>query len=129
MAATCPERALREALALERWRLLARSCNPGSALVAGLTGLREAVEAADAVITGEGSLDQQTLNGKGPHGVAVLARSLGKPVVALAGRVQEGCGLEQEFDLARAIAPPGTSGSGIDASGRTMAGVGGSRDR
>jgi len=80
----------------------------GFALVAGLTGLREAVEAADAVITGEGSLDHQTLNGKGPRGVAVLARSLGKPVVALAGRVQEGCGLEREFDLARAIAPPGT---------------------
>jgi glycerate kinase len=76
--------------------------------VAELTGLREALADCDAVITGEGSLDGQTLNGKGPHGVAKLARALGKPVIALAGRVQEGCGLEMEFDCVRAIAPPGT---------------------
>jgi len=80
----------------------------GFGLVADLTGLREALAECDAVITGEGSLDRQTLNGKGPHGVARLARALGKPVIALAGRVQAGCGLETEFDCVRAIAPPGT---------------------
>ena len=80
----------------------------GFGLVAELTGLREALADCDAVITGEGSLDRQTLNGKGPHGVAGMARALGKPVIALAGRVQEGCGLETEFDFVRAIAPAGT---------------------
>jgi glycerate kinase len=80
----------------------------GFALVAELTGLPAALAEVDAVITGEGSLDRQTLNGKGPHGVAALARSLGKPVIALAGRVETGCGVEAEFDLARTIAPVGT---------------------
>jgi glycerate kinase len=77
-------------------------------LVSELIGLPAALAEVDAVITGEGSLDRQTLNGKGPHGVAVLARSMGKTVVALAGRVEPGCGVEREFDLARAIAPEGT---------------------
>jgi glycerate kinase len=80
----------------------------GFQLVAELTGLRAALQMADAVVTGEGSLDGQTLNGKGPHGVAVLARALGKPVLALAGRIEPGCGIEDEFDLARQIAPEGT---------------------
>jgi glycerate kinase len=81
----------------------------GFALVAELTGLPTALAEADAVITGEGSLDRQTLNGKGPHGVAVMARSMGKPVIALAGRVEAGSGVGEAFDLARGIAPPGTS--------------------
>ncbi len=80
----------------------------GFALVAALTGLPAALAEVDAVITGEGSLDRQTLNGKGPHGVAKLARSMGKPVIALAGRLERGCGVEAEFDLARTIAPLGT---------------------
>jgi glycerate kinase len=80
----------------------------GFHLVAELTGLRDLLDTVDAVITGEGSLDRQTLNGKGPHGVAGLARGLGKTVVALAGRVERGCGVEDAFDLARPIAPEGT---------------------
>jgi glycerate kinase len=38
------------------------------------------------VITGEGSLDEQTLHGKAPAGVAAVARASGVPVVAVAGR-------------------------------------------
>lgn len=58
----------------------------GFDLVAGALGLAERLSRADLVITGEGSLDEQTMGGKGPAGVARLARSLGKPVVAFAGR-------------------------------------------
>ncbi len=58
----------------------------GFDLVADALGLAEKFSKADLVITGEGSLDEQTLGGKGPAGVARLARSLGKPVVAFAGR-------------------------------------------
>lgn len=58
----------------------------GFDLVAGALGLAEKFFTADLVITGEGMLDEQTLGGKGPAGVARLARSLGKPVVAFAGR-------------------------------------------
>lgn len=58
----------------------------GFDLVADALGLAEKLSRADLVITGEGSLDEQTLGGKGPAGVARMARTLGKPVVAFAGR-------------------------------------------
>ncbi|MFD0895922.1 glycerate kinase [Luteolibacter ambystomatis] len=58
----------------------------GFDLVAGALGLRERLVEVDLVITGEGSLDEQTLGGKGPAGVARMAREAGKPVVAFAGR-------------------------------------------
>ena len=38
------------------------------------------------MITGEGSLDAQTLRGKAPVGVAAAARAAGVPVVAVCGR-------------------------------------------
>lgn len=44
------------------------------------------VAAADLVITGEGSLDEQSLHGKAPVGVASAARAAGVPVIAVAGR-------------------------------------------
>ncbi|HZC58592.1 MAG TPA: glycerate kinase [Chthoniobacterales bacterium] len=50
--------------------------------------LREHVIAADLVVTGEGKLDHQTLQGKGPFGVAALARACGKPVYAVAGSIE-----------------------------------------
>lgn len=40
---------------------------------------------ADLVITGEGQMDAQTVDGKGPVGVARMARAAGVPVVALVG--------------------------------------------
>jgi glycerate kinase len=57
----------------------------GFAVVAEFVGLRTAIEEADVVITGEGRLDEQTLEGKAPAGVARLARQLGKPVFAIVG--------------------------------------------
>jgi glycerate kinase len=45
-----------------------------------------ALDGADLVITGEGSLDTQTLSGKAPAGVAQAAGRRGIPVVAVAGR-------------------------------------------
>ncbi len=59
---------------------------PGFEVVAEVLGLREKIAAADYVVTGEGNLDRQTLDGKGPAGVARLARELGKPVFAIVGR-------------------------------------------
>ena len=60
---------------------------PGAELVFELAGLRDVVEGADLVVTGEGALDQQTLHGKAPAAVASAARAAGVPVVAVAGRV------------------------------------------
>lgn len=62
---------------------------PGFDLVGEALKLSERIAAADLVITGEGSLDAQTLGGKGPAGVAALARAAGVPVVAVAGRVED----------------------------------------
>jgi glycerate kinase len=45
-----------------------------------------ALDGAGLVITGEGSLDTQTLAGKAPVGVAQAAARRGIPVVAVAGR-------------------------------------------
>src|SRR5690606_19459848 len=61
------------------------SFQPGVELVAASNGLRAAMQGADLVITGEGRLDAQTLQGKTPAGVAQLARSMGIPAVVLAG--------------------------------------------
>ena len=59
----------------------------GFALVAGLTGLSGQLENADLVITGEGSLDSQSLTGKAPIALADAARELGIPVIVVAGRI------------------------------------------
>lgn len=61
----------------------------GFDLVAQAVDLEKKIAAADLVITGEGSLDEQTLGGKGPAGVAAMARRAGVPVIAVAGRVDE----------------------------------------
>ncbi|PYI92185.1 MAG: glycerate kinase [Verrucomicrobia bacterium] len=62
----------------------------GFEVVAEFVGLRSAIEEADVVITGEGRLDEQTLEGKAPAGVARLARQLGKPVFAIVGSTNQG---------------------------------------
>ncbi len=43
---------------------------------------------ADVVITGEGRIDAQTLEGKGPLGVAQRARQKGIPVIAMGGEIK-----------------------------------------
>lgn len=60
---------------------------------------------SDLLITGEGSIDLQTLAGKGPSGVARLAKLRGIPVVGLAGEVPENPGPEmsKHFDALFAI--------------------------
>lgn len=52
-----------------------------------LTSFNNALEKADLLVTGEGSIDHQTLQGKAPYGVAKRARAKGIPVIALAGKV------------------------------------------
>ena len=66
--------------------VLGATLRPGIDLVLDLVGFRAVLGGARLVITGEGSLDRQTLHGKAPAGVAAAARSAGVPVVAVAGR-------------------------------------------
>ena len=59
----------------------------GFSLVAGLTGLAGQLGEADLVITGEGSMDSQSLTGKAPIALADAARERGIPVIVVAGRI------------------------------------------
>ena len=61
-------------------------------------GAEERIAAADLVVTAEGSLDAQSLEGKTPHGVSQLARKHHKPVYALAGRLADEETLLPHFD-------------------------------
>jgi glycerate kinase len=74
--------------------------------VADLLRLAEVVARSDLIITGEGSLDAQTLEGKAPAGVAALARRFGRPCIAFAGRVDSGARplLLEHFDEIAALA-------------------------
>ncbi|MGS0684985.1 glycerate kinase [Nakamurella sp. GG22] len=66
--------------------LLGASLRPGIDLVLDLVGFHDQLRGAELVITGEGSLDEQTLHGKAPAGVATAAAAAGVPVVAVCGR-------------------------------------------
>ena len=65
----------------------ARMC-PGIEIVLSLLDFERRAEGAVLVVTGEGSIDRQTLHGKAPAGVLCAAQRLGIPVVALGGRVE-----------------------------------------
>ena len=65
---------------------LGAELRPGIALMLDLLGFVDRVVGADLVVTGEGSLDVQSLRGKAPVGVAAAAGAAGVPVVAVCGR-------------------------------------------
>ncbi|MFD4315985.1 glycerate kinase [Streptomyces sp. NPDC058548] len=67
--------------------ILGASFRPGIELMLEVLGFAPALSRATLVITGEGSLDEQTLHGKAPAGVAAAARAAGKEVVAVCGRL------------------------------------------
>ena len=60
---------------------------PGIEVLLEVLGFSRALDRAQFVITGEGSLDRQTLHGKAPVGVARAARRKGLEVVAVCGRL------------------------------------------
>ncbi|MFE3329234.1 glycerate kinase [Streptomyces sp. NPDC059176] len=60
---------------------------PGIDVMLDILGFAPALARATLVITGEGSLDEQTLHGKAPAGVAAAARAEGVDVVAVCGRL------------------------------------------
>ena len=85
----------------------ARMC-PGIEIVLTLLDFERRAEGAALVVTGEGSIDAQTLHGKAPAGVLRAAQRLSIPVVALGGRVE---GIEEllagGFSHVHAITPFG----------------------
>lgn len=80
------------------------SFRPGVEVVADLTGLAQALEGADLVITGEGRFDAQTLRGKTPFGVAKIAQRQRVPVIVLAGTLGDGYADLYEHGISAAFA-------------------------
>ena len=85
--------------------VLGAELQPGIDLILDLLGFHEKLQGARLVITGEGSLDEQTLSGKAPIGVAKAAAAAAVPVVAVCGRSLltadrlRGAGIQQAYAL------------------------------
>lgn len=71
---------------------------------------KKQVSCADLIITGEGAIDLQTLQGKAPFGVAQMAKKFNVPVVAVAGKIPDEAdkALTKYFDRLICINPPHT---------------------
>jgi glycerate 2-kinase len=82
--------------------LLNAEIRPGIELILDLIDFDRRVIGADLVVTGEGSLDEQSLAGKAPVGVARAAASAGVRVVAVAGRLQLSAAQLREAGIAAA---------------------------
>jgi glycerate kinase len=80
----------------------AKICS-GFDLIAQTLDIEARIAASDLVITGEGRIDGQTLEGKGPAGVAALAHKHRKPVLAFAGSIAENPAVDSLFDAHCAI--------------------------
>lgn len=97
-------------LPLAAGALLGATTEPGALLVAEAVGLGPALELADLVLTGEGSLDAQSLDGKVVDAVRRLAPA-DLPVVVVAGSVQldaaacRAAGLTAAFSVAPGPCP------------------------
>lgn len=75
---------------------------PGIAHLMEVVHMEDKVKEADIVITAEGRLDEQTLKGKGPYGLAKLAKKHGKAVVCITGQLAENL-KPKDFELFDAI--------------------------
>lgn len=72
-----------------------------------ITGFNAALDRSTLVITGEGSVDNQTLHGKAPFGVALRAQTRGIPVVAFTGKIASDThALHRYFNEIILINPP-----------------------
>ncbi|AOV07750.1 glycerate kinase [Sporosarcina ureilytica] len=71
----------------------------GVDIVIEATGLVQAVQDADLVITGEGRIDAQTIFGKTPMGVAKTAKRFGVPVIGLAGSLSADSDIVHDYGM------------------------------
>ncbi|WP_167047796.1 glycerate kinase [Salinibacterium sp. ZJ454] len=91
---------------LAAWRAVIR---PGAQHIARLSGLPDALERADLLITGEGSFDATSFTGKAVGEALTLADRLGVATGVIAGRVGAG-----QFSAGRVVG----ADAGDDAAGR-----------
>ncbi len=71
----------------------------GIEIVTEALGLDELVKDATLVITGEGRIDSQTIQGKVPIGVAKVAKRYNKPVIGIAGSLTADVGIVHQHGL------------------------------
>jgi glycerate kinase len=107
----------------------------GGRVVAGIdvvldaVGFEQQVGGADLVITGEGSLDWQSMHGKVITGVCRAAMAHGRPVLVLAGRIAVGrrewmaIGVSGAYAIIDAEAPPAQVRAAVAEGPRRLAGV------
>ncbi len=67
----------------------------GTERILDMINLKEYVKDADLVITGEGMMDFQSINGKAPLGVAKVAKEFNVPVIAIVG--SEGSNVDEVY--------------------------------
>ena len=79
----------------------------GFDLLAELLGLEKRIRLADHIITGEGSIDHQSLGGKGPVALARLARTFSVPVTAFCGQADDEARASGIFQSLHALADSG----------------------
>lgn len=99
------------------YALLDATLFPGIDYFLDLCHFGDALDKADVVITGEGGLDEQTMQGKAPFGVASRAKAAGKKTVCIAGTVpdQPGLSMKAMFDLIIGTSQPGSPVSHTEA--------------
>jgi glycerate kinase len=76
------------------------SIKRGIDIVIEYSHLRDHLQDADLVITGEGQIDFQTASGKTPMGIAQEAKKFGVPTICLAGSVGRGIEVLHEIGIA-----------------------------
>lgn len=64
---------------------LSGNMKKGIEVIFAYTDIEREIEIADYVITGEGYTDKQTIYGKAPYGVMLLAKKYGKPIICISG--------------------------------------------
>lgn len=83
--------------------LLGARLVPGAELVLRAVGFADALAGARLCITGEGRLDEQTMQGKAPATVAAMCRSMGVPCIGICGELRLLPGLVRRMGMVAAF--------------------------
>ncbi|HZD59541.1 MAG TPA: glycerate kinase [Anaerolineae bacterium] len=94
---------------------LGATIRPGADLIIEIVGLRDKLQGADLVITGEGQIDRQSAYGKAPVAVAQAARQLSIKTAAIAGRLGDGYQEVQAAGIGRIYSLEQIAGSAEEA--------------
>lgn len=95
--------------------MLGASIRPGVDVVLDAVGFDAVVAGAQLVVTGEGAVDEQTLQGKAPMGVLRRARAAGAEVAVVGGRIDVSaaalreCGFAEAWSLSELAEKPSDS--------------------